>query len=97
MVLATKAVQDCRQTNQALPRSPYSTADKMQVVQGANEQFLGNGMTKDNTVKNPVTPFGKPRAGQDYGPVETFTYDKNPQTLGKLEQEGIVTRISLKA
>jgi hypothetical protein len=62
---------------------------------GANEQFLGNGMTKDNTANNPVTPFGEPKAGQDYGPLETFTYDKTPQTLGKLEQAGIVTRIPL--
>lgn len=62
---------------------------------GANEQFLGNGMTKDNTADNPVTPFGEPQVGQDYGPLETFTYDKNPQTLGKLEQAGIVTRIPL--
>ena len=62
---------------------------------GANEQFLGNGMTKDNTANNPVTPFGEPKTGQDYGPLETFTYDKNPQTLGKLEKDGIVTRIPL--
>ena len=62
---------------------------------GANEHFLGNGMTKNNTAKNPVTPFGEPKQGQSYGPLETFTYDKNPQTLGKLEQAGILTRIPL--
>ncbi len=64
---------------------------------GANEQFLGNGMTKDNTATNLVTPFGEPKTGQAYGPIETFTYDKNPKTLGVLERAGIVTRIPLKS
>lgn len=62
---------------------------------GANEQFLGNGMTKDNNTDNPITPFGPAQEGQQFGPVETFTLDKNPQTLGKLEKAGIVTRIPL--
>ncbi|KAA1160222.1 hypothetical protein EU508_10795 [Pseudoalteromonas fuliginea] len=62
---------------------------------GANEQFLGNGMTKDNNADNPITPFGPAQEGQQFGPVETFTLDKNPQTLGKLEKAGIVTRIPL--
>ena len=62
---------------------------------GANEQFLGNGMTKDNNAENSETPFDPAKAGFNYGPLETFTYDKNPQTLGKLETAGIVTRIPL--
>lgn len=70
---------------------------QMNNILGANEQFLGNGMTKDNTAKNPVTPFGAPKTGQVYGPIETFTYDKNPKTLGVLERAGIVTRIPLKS
>ncbi|MBL4826906.1 MAG: PAAR domain-containing protein [Spongiibacteraceae bacterium] len=62
---------------------------------GANEQFLGNGMTKDNNAANITTPFGESQISQSYGPVETFTYDKNPQTLAQLETDGIVTRIPL--
>jgi len=27
--------------------------------------------------------------------VETFTYDKNPKTLGDLEKQGVVKRIKL--
>ncbi len=62
---------------------------------GANEHFLGNGMTKDITNMNDITPFGTPDESQDYGPLETFTYDKNPETLAKLEQLGTITRITL--
>ncbi|MDP4536225.1 hypothetical protein Q3O60_08500 [Alkalimonas collagenimarina] len=52
-------------------------------------------MTKDNTVQYAETPYGTASPAKHYGPVETFTYDKNPQTLLKLEQAGIVTRIPL--
>ena len=52
-------------------------------------------MTKDNNADNPVTPFGPAKIEQSYGPVEAFTYDKNPQTLGKLVKAHIVTRIPL--
>ena len=62
---------------------------------GANEQFLGNGLANDKTANNPETPFGPAKSGYGYGPVETFSYDKNPKTLSNLEQAGIVTRISL--
>ncbi|SEA24011.1 hypothetical protein [Alkalimonas amylolytica] len=64
---------------------------------GANKQFLGNGMTKDNTVKYDETPYGSASPNKHYGPVETYTFDKKPQTLLKLEQAGIVTRIPLSA
>lgn len=63
---------------------------------GANEQFLGNGMTKDNTVEYAETPFGSASPAKHYGPVETITVDKNPQTLLQLEKAGIITRIQLK-
>ncbi|MDP4536227.1 hypothetical protein Q3O60_08510 [Alkalimonas collagenimarina] len=52
-------------------------------------------MTKDNTVEYTETPFGTASPAKHFGPVETFTFDKNPQTLLKLEQAGIVTRITL--
>lgn len=70
---------------------------KLKNKTGANEQFLGNGMTKDNTVSYEETPYGSASPAKHYGPVETFTFDKNPQTLLKLEQAGIVTRIPLSA
>lgn len=62
---------------------------------GANEHFLGNGLTKDTAVHYPETPFGTIDQSIQYGPVETFTRDKNPRTLGELERAGIVTRIPL--
>ncbi|MBQ1783510.1 MAG: PAAR domain-containing protein [Gammaproteobacteria bacterium] len=62
---------------------------------GANEHFLGNGLTKDTAVHYPETPFGAIDQSIQYGPVETFTRDKNPRTLGELERVGIVTRIPL--
>ncbi|MDP4536223.1 PAAR domain-containing protein [Alkalimonas collagenimarina] len=70
---------------------------KLKNSTGANEQFLGNGMTKDNTMQYEETPYGTASPDKHYGPVETYTYDKNPQTLLKLEQAGIVTRIPLSA
>src|SRR5690554_365331 len=48
---------------------------------GANEDFLGNGLTKDNNA-----PAGQVR----YGTVETFTQDKNPQTIGQLKKNGVI-------
>jgi len=53
---------------------------------GANEDFLGNGLTKDNNA-----PAGQVR----YGTVETFTQDKNPQTLGQLKQNGVIKIVDL--
>src|SRR5690554_5999450 len=53
---------------------------------GANEHFLGNGLTKDNNA-----PAGQVR----YGTVETFTQDKNPQTLGQLKQNGVIKIVDL--
>lgn len=53
---------------------------------GANEDFLGNGLTKDNNA-----PAGQAR----YGTVETFTQDKNPQTIGTLKQNGVITVVDL--
>ena len=38
---ATRKVQECRSGNQPLPQSPYSTADKLRVVdQGLDERFI---------------------------------------------------------
>lgn len=53
---------------------------------GANEMFLGNGLTKDANA-----PEGELR----YGLVETFTYDKKPMPLGELESQGVLKRIPL--
>src|SRR5690554_7442495 len=53
---------------------------------GANEHFLGNGLTKDNNA-----PAGQVR----YGTVETFTQDKNPQTIGQLKKNGVIKIVDL--
>ncbi|MGF1726980.1 hypothetical protein [Photobacterium nomapromontoriensis] len=62
---------------------------------GANVHFLGNGVTKDISVEYNQTPFGEMDDALEYGPCETFTWDKNPQTLGKLEDEGAIMRINI--
>jgi hypothetical protein len=51
------------------------------------EIFTGNGMTRDTNVSDMVA----------YGPVEVFSYDKQPQQLGKLESAeiGAIKRIKL--
>ncbi|MCP5018077.1 MAG: hypothetical protein GY938_22810 [Ketobacter sp.] len=50
---------------------------------GANEQFLGIGITKD--VNSP----------DGLGIVETYSLDKKPGQLGDLEQAGVLTRVGL--
>ncbi|EPG0533484.1 hypothetical protein ACSWYU_005060 [Vibrio harveyi] len=62
---------------------------------GANQDFLGNGVTKDLNVKYDTTPFGDIDDELEYGPPETFTWDKNPQTLGELEKAGAIMRINI--
>src|SRR5690554_820341 len=62
------------------------TRHKINKKYGASEDFLGNGLTKDNNA-----PAGQVR----YGTVETFIQDKNPQTLGQLKKDGVITVVSL--
>ncbi|WP_256867216.1 hypothetical protein [Vibrio campbellii] len=62
---------------------------------GANEHFLGNGLTRDINVSYDTTPFGYIDDDVEYGPPETFTWDKNPQTLGTLEKAGAIKRINI--
>jgi hypothetical protein len=62
---------------------------------GANEHFLGNGVTKDINVTYGTTPYGDIDDDVEYGPPETFTWDKNPQTLGTLEKAGAIKRINI--
>lgn len=62
---------------------------------GATEEFLGSGLSKNTRANNPETPFGEVYEGFAYGVLETFTYDKNPQTLGILAAQGIVKRLEL--
>lgn len=50
---------------------------------GANEQFLGNGLTRDIN------------STEGMGTVETYSLDKNPVSLGELEKQGILRRIQL--
>ena len=63
---------------------------------GANKHFLGNGLTKDLASSSRATPFGDIDLNREYGVAEVFTHDKNPKTLGKLEQDDhILKRIPL--
>ena len=50
---------------------------------GANEHFLGNGLTKDIN------------SADGLGTIETFSLDKKPDTLSNLEQMGVISRIQL--
>jgi len=63
---------------------------------GANEQFLGNGLTNDVNADNVFTPFGPAFNDRNYGVAEVFTYDRNPQTLKELEANGLLKRIPLR-
>jgi len=47
---------------------------------GSNEEFLGNGLTK-NLINN---------ADQQYGVVETFTFEHTPQNLATLKDNGAI-------
>jgi hypothetical protein len=66
-------------------KARFKTRARMQQELGANEEFTGDGTTK-NLLNN----------GSQCGVVETFTYDKNPQTLAKLEASGSAKRIAAK-
>lgn len=79
------------------PTQTDALRTRHQIAQGlgANEHFLGNGLTKDTSVDYQTTPFGEINEECDYGPCETFTWDKNPQTLGTLQKAGAIERIKL--
>lgn len=66
-------------------KARFKTRAQIQRRLGANEEFTGNGTTKNLLDNN-----------SQYGVVETFTYDKNPQTLAKLEASGSAKRIAAK-
>ncbi len=50
---------------------------------GSNEDFLGNGLTK-NLIEN---------SNNEYGVVETFTFERTPQNLAALKENGAITII----
>ncbi|MCA0936299.1 PAAR domain-containing protein [Vibrio alginolyticus] len=79
------------------PSQTDTLRTRFQIEQGlgANEHFLGNGLTKDINVTYETTPFGDIDNEKEYGPPETFTWDKNPQTLGTLEKVGAINRINI--
>ncbi|GLR03957.1 hypothetical protein GCM10007906_15440 [Vibrio hyugaensis] len=89
-------IEYCQELD-STPSQAKTLAVRSQIQQrlGANEHFLGNGITKDNSIKYEETPFGRIDNKLEYGPCETYTWDKNPQTLGKLEQEGAIMRIDI--
>ncbi|MPW29673.1 hypothetical protein F9L16_11810 [Agarivorans sp. B2Z047] len=53
---------------------------------GANEHWLGNGLTKNMNNPNGDTP---------HGILETFSYDKNPDTFSAMKEYGIVKKVAL--
>ncbi|WP_018013580.1 hypothetical protein [Teredinibacter turnerae] len=55
----------------------FKNRAKLQKETGADEHFLGNGLTK-----NMRDPDG---GTNPYGVVETFSYDKNPQTFKQMQ------------
>lgn len=61
----------------------------MQLEFGANPLYSGIGLTK-------VTPESRyaDDIGQDYGVVETFTFERDPLTLSELENKGAVKVLS---
>ncbi|MCK7597579.1 hypothetical protein M0G74_09905 [Microbulbifer sp. CAU 1566] len=56
----------------------------VEVEFGANSTFSGNGLTR-------VTPDSKyaKSIGQEYGVIETFTFERDPLTIGELEGKKI--------
>ncbi|HDY8053307.1 TPA: PAAR domain-containing protein [Vibrio vulnificus] len=79
------------------PSQAKTLAVRHQIEQGlgANEHFLGNGVTRDINVAYDTTPFGDIDDDVEYGPPETYTWDKNPQTLGTLEKAGAIKRVNI--
>ncbi|WP_323222849.1 hypothetical protein [Vibrio parahaemolyticus] len=79
------------------PSQTDTLRTRHQIAQGlgANEHFLGNDLTRDINVSYDTTPFGDIDDNVEYGPPETFTWDKNPQTLGTLEKAGAIKRINI--
>lgn len=73
----------------------FDTRMDVDDLTGANEHFLGNGLTRNTSLDEPVPLFGIIKPDQQYGAVEVFTHDKNPQTLGKLESLGLLKRIKM--
>ncbi|GAB1621012.1 hypothetical protein AAOGI_10620 [Agarivorans albus] len=53
---------------------------------GANEHWLGNGLTKNMNNPNGDTP---------HGILETFSYDKNPDTFSTMQNNGTVQLVEL--
>ena len=51
---------------------------EIQTRLGANEYFTGNG----------ITAYTGKECSNTYGVVESFTYDKNPQTIGIMLADG---------
>lgn len=59
-------------------RELFKTRATIQKRLGANEHFTGNGLTS----------YTGKECGNAYGAVETFTFDKNPQTIGNMMSDG---------
>ncbi|WP_288992773.1 hypothetical protein [uncultured Marinobacter sp.] len=58
----------------------FETRFNVQDETGANQYFLGNGLTKHTGLSNDGETI--------YGAVETFTVEKNPQTFRSMTDAG---------
>ncbi|SFD18020.1 hypothetical protein SAMN05660479_03364, partial [Microbulbifer thermotolerans] len=63
----------------------------VQIEFGANPIFSGNGLTK----VTPESRYAK-EIGQEYGVVETFTFERDPLSLAELEKNGAAKIIPAK-
>lgn len=66
-------------------KAQFKTRMKVHERLGANEHYTGDGTTKNLIADCP----------NECGVMETFTYDKSPQTLGQLEASGSAKRITM--
>lgn len=67
-------------------KTQFKTRMKIHERLGANQYYTGDGATKNLIAGYP----------NKCGVMETFTYDKSPQTLGQLEASGSAKRIVMK-
>ena len=69
-------------------RSAFSARQHFNSQLGANEHFLGNGLTKQKPAKGHPATHGK-----KYGAVEAITLERNPPTIGARLDSGSAKRI----
>ncbi|MFZ1986030.1 MAG: hypothetical protein WAU91_16555, partial [Desulfatitalea sp.] len=64
----------------------FETRASLQRRLGANDYYTGNGLTK----------YTGTESGNTFGTVETFTYEKSPETIGKMLADGKIKILDAK-